>query len=157
MTWTYNPAIIATDKVSQVRFLVGDTVVTDPQVENEEIAFALTQRTSIYGAAAIVCRSLASKLSRQADTVDKDLRTTLSSRAKAYSARAIGYEVQANARGGGMPYAGGISVADKIAQENNPDRVPPAFTIDMDDNYFPVAPVGNESTPTSETDEGDDV
>lgn len=155
MTWSYNPATLETNKIAQVRYLVGDTIGTDPQVQDEEIAFALTQRASTYGAAAIVCRALASQLSRQADTVDKDLRTVLSSKAKAYSARAISYEVQANARGGGLPYAGGISIADKVNRELDLDRVPPAFTVDMDDNYLPVAPIGNEGTPSPVDDESD--
>jgi hypothetical protein len=90
--------------------------------------------------------------------VDKDLRTVLSARAKAYSARAIEYEVQANARSGALPYAGGISINDKIQNELDIDRVPPAFTVDMDDNYLPVAPIGNEGTPypVSDGSDGDD-
>jgi hypothetical protein len=147
MSWTYDSSQLESSTLMQVRYLVGDTKQTDQQVQDEEINFALSQRASIYGAAAIVCRSLASQLSREADTVDKDLRTVLSARAKAYSARASEYETKAVVRGGGMPYAGGISIADKIANEQDTDRVPPQFTINMDDNYLPVGPVGNEGTP----------
>lgn len=145
--WTYNVLLLATSPLMQVRYLVGDTEATDQQVQDEEITFALTQRPSIYGAAATVCRSLSTKLSREADTVDKDLRTTLSARATAYSRRAAEYEVKASVRGGAMPYAGGLSIADKITNEQDPDRVQPQFTVSMDDNYIPVAPVGNEGTP----------
>ena len=147
MTWAYDPTTLTTNKVAQVRYLVGDTISTEPQVQDEEISFALSQRTSIYGAGAIVCRSLSAQLSRQADTVDRDLRTTLSARASAYSKRAVALETMAVTRSGGLPYAGGISFIDKVQQELNTDRVPPQFTIDMDDNYLPVAPVGNEGTP----------
>lgn len=159
MTWSYTPSDIQTNKTDQVRWLVGDTVATDQLVQNEEIAFALTQRVSVYGAAAIVCRAIASKFSREADTVDRDLRTTLSAKAKAYASRAAMYEVQAMARSGVSAYAGGISISDKVQQELNLDRVPPAFTVDMDDNYLPVAPVGNEGTPlpASEDDSSDNV
>jgi hypothetical protein len=153
VTWTYDTSQIGNSPMMQVRYLVGDTKSSDQQAQDEEINFALTQRPSIYGAAAIVCRSLASKLSREADTVDKDLRTTLSARAKAYSARAAEYDVAAAIRGGALPYAGGISVADKVLNEQDTDRVPPAFTVDMDDNYLPVAPVGNEGTPQPVDDE----
>lgn len=156
MTWTYSPSTMATSPMMQVRYLVGDTVSTDHQVQDEEINFALTQRPSIYGAAAMVCRSLAARLSREADTVDKDLRTTLSARATAYSRRASDYENQARSRGGAMPYAGGISIADKVGNELDTDRVQPAFTIDMDDNYLPVAPVGNEGTPSAVDNNGGD-
>jgi hypothetical protein len=155
VAWTYDTSQLASSKLMQVRYLVGDTRSTDQQVEDEEINFALTQRPTIYGAAATVCRSLSAQLSREADTVDKDLRTTLSARATAYGRRAADYELKAATRGGAMPYAGGISIADKVTNELDIDRVPPQFTIDMDDNYLPVAPVGNEGTPTPVDDNSD--
>lgn len=158
MAWTYNLGQLATTPLYQVRYLVGDTQSNDPQVQDEEITFALSQRSSIFGAAAMVCRSLASQLSRTADTVDKDLRTTLSQRATAYARRAADYEARAIARSGAMPYAGGLSIADKVLNEQNPDRVQPQFTTSMDDNYIPVAPAANEGTPLPSTEEsGDDV
>lgn len=156
MAWTYTPADLATSQLMQVRYLVGDTVATDQQVLDEEITFALSQRGSVYGAAATVCRSIAAKFSRRTDTIDKDLRTLMSSQAKAYSARANEFENQAAARSGAAPYAGGISIADKVQQELNPDRVPPNFNIGMTDDYFPVAPVGNEGTPLP-ADQDDDT
>ena len=159
MTWSYDPTTLSTNKTAQVRLLVGDTVSTSPQMQDEEIAFSLTQRGSVYGAAADICRALAAKLSREADTVDKDLRTMLSSKSKAYATRARELEVQAKARGGGLPYAGGISVSDKIIQELNLDRVNPSFQREMDTNYEPVAPIGNEGTPliTTTNDAGNNV
>ena len=131
----------------QVRLLVGDTVSTDPQVQDEEITFLLKLRPSIWGAAAQVCRGLSARFSREADTVDKDLRTTLSAKARAYAMRAVDYETKAIARSGALPYAGGQSIADKVQNELNVDRVAPQFNIGMMDNYLPVAPVGNEGTP----------
>jgi len=143
----------------QVRYLVGDTVSTDPLVQDEEIVFALSQRPSIYGAAAMVCRSLSARLSREADTVDKDLRTTLSARATAFSRRAAEYENKAISRSGAKPFAGGLSIADKISRENDTDRVQPGFVIDGDTNYLPVAPIGNEGTPSplEQSDSSDNV
>jgi hypothetical protein len=145
MTWTYAVASLVADPMMQVRYLVGDTRSSDQQVQDEEIGFALAQRPGIYGAAALVCRSLAAQLSREADTVDQNLRTTLSARASAYARRAAAYEAQMSARGGITPYAGGISVADKTVQDANTDRVPPQFDLGMEDNRLPVAPEGNES------------
>lgn len=158
MPWTYDFTQLATSMLMQVRYLVGDTVLADPLVQDEEINFALSQRPSIYGAAAMVCRSLSANLSREADTVDKDLRTTLSARATAFARRAQDYETRAITRGGAMPYAGGISISDKVLNEQDPDRVQPQFTVSMDDNYLPVGPAPNEGTPTVEGNEsGDDV
>jgi hypothetical protein len=124
-------------------------------VADEEIAFALTQRNSIYGGAAMICLGISAKFSREADTVDRDLRTVLSAKSKAYAERARTYEMQASARSGAMPYAGGISIADKVAQELDLDRVPPGFAVNMDENYLPVAPIGNEGTPLPAEDESD--
>ncbi len=149
MTWTYVVADLTTDPVMQVRYLVGDTKASDPLAQDEEIAFALAQRPSIYGAAATVCRSISAKFSRDADVVDRDLRTMYSARSKAYANRAAEYENASVSRSGALPYAGGISISDKRANEANPDRVQPQFGILMDDNYLPVPPVGNEGTPPS--------
>lgn len=157
MTWTYTPSLLSTSPLMQVRLLMGDTIPSGQQVQDEEINFALTQRPSIYGAAAMMCRALSTRLSREADTVDKDLRTTLSARASAYARRANEYEVQATFRSGAKPYAGGLSIADKIQNELDTDRVPPQFGISMDDNYLPVAPVGNEGTPSLVDGDSDDV
>lgn len=153
MTWTYVLANLASDAATQVRYLVGDTKQTDQLVQDEEIAFALAQRSSIYGAAAMVCRGISTRLSREADTVDQNLRTMYSARATAFAKRAVEYEAQAAQRAPGMPYAGGISLADKIRQDMDRDRVQPQFVIGMDDNYQPVAPAGNEAEPSRESGE----
>lgn len=146
MAWTYTLSALATSQLFQVRYLMGDTIQSDPQVQDEEIYFALTQRANVYGAAATVCRALASRLSRETDTVDKDLRDSISQKARAYSRMAVDYEQQASTRGGAMPYAGGISIADKQAQEANQDRVEPQFTLGMDDNLSdPVGPAGQQT------------
>ncbi len=145
--WTYSgdPRLCAKDSV---RFLIGDTVYKDQQFTDPEILHAINLRSSSYGAAAVLCRSLAAKFAREADTVDRDLRTTLSARSRAYRQAAIEYDNQALLTGAGaMPYAGGISQSDKLLQELNPDRVTPQFNIGMDDNEIPVSQSGNETPP----------
>lgn len=146
MTWTYDPSQLSTSAFMQVRFMIGDTLTGDQQIQDEEIQFALTLDPSIWRVAATCCRSIAAQLSRQADSVQGELRTLYSSRSKAYATRAASYENTAVARGGGLPYAGGISIADKLQQEQNSDRVDPQFQIGMDDNLIPVGEVGNVST-----------
>lgn len=147
MTWTYDITQINTTPLYQVRFLIGDTLTKDQQAQDEEIEFAVTQRSSVYGAAALVCRTLAAQFSRLVDVVDKDLRTSYSTKARNYLRLSTVLEMDAKSRSGWAGYAGGISVADKIQEESNPDRVQPNFTIGMTDNEFlPVAPVGQETT-----------
>jgi len=61
VTWTYDPTQLLTTPMMQVRYLIGDTKDTDRQVQDEEIQFALSERPSVYGAAAIVCRALSAQ------------------------------------------------------------------------------------------------
>jgi hypothetical protein len=129
----------------QVRLLVGDNIANAPQLQDEEITFFLTQRASIYGGAAECCRFLASQMSRQADTVQGDMRTMYSARAKSYAMRAADFENKAKIYGSSTPYAGGISISDKLQQVQDTDRVAPQFNIGMDDNYLPLSPAGNET------------
>lgn len=145
MTWSYSPTSLATNPFMQVRRLIGDVISSDQQIADEEITFALTQRSSIYGAAAECCRYIAAQYSRQADTVTGELKENFSNRARAYSAMAMQMETLSTSRGGAVPYAGGISVSDKINQEANLDRVTPQFAIGMDDNFLPTGVVGNET------------
>ena len=152
MTWTYDPTQLLTTPMMQVRYLIGDTRDTDRQVQDEEIAFALTERPSVYGAAAIVCRALSAQKSRLVDTVDNDLRTTYSLQSSAYARQAIYYEQRDAKFGGVIPVAGGLNRSNKIQMECDPNRLPPAFNIGMQDNYFPVAPEGNELTPPAAPD-----
>jgi len=146
MTWSYTPATLATVVKDQVRFLIGDTLSTDQQVQDEEIVFAISQRSSIWGAAAECCRALAAKFARSVDMSAGSSKSSFSQMAKAYTGKALDFEAKAAMGGAGMPYAGGISVADKLQQEMDSDRVNPQFQIGMDDDFLPVAPAGNESS-----------
>lgn len=150
MTWTYNPATISTTPKDQVRRLVGDVVSSDQQIADEEIIWILTQRSSIYGAAAECCRFIAGQYSRKVDTVTQTsgggaLKTNYSAQARAYASLATTLEGRSAMVGGGLPYAGGISVTDKQKNEADTDRVAPQFNIGMEDSYLPVGPVGNET------------
>lgn len=142
--WTYSGDPRSSDK-DAVRFLIGDTVSKDPLLQDAEILFALASSAGRYAAAATLCRSLAARMSREADVVDRDLRTALSTRARSFLRMAAEYENRSLFFGPGLPYAGGISIADKVLQEDNPDRVEPQYNLGMDDNLIPVAPAGNET------------
>lgn len=141
MTWTYDPTEIGTDtaaaRINAVRHLVGDTDSTDEQLQNEEIAFHLTQATSdVYLAASLCCESLAAKYSRLVDTSQDDgmlsvkysqlqthysgLRKSLIQRSKRFGSASIG-----------SPVATGISVAANEALDGNTDRVADRFNPDQ--------------------------
>ena len=72
MTATYDPTNLdkgtASGRVNVVRFLLGDTDVTNPELQNEEITFALSETTNkVYLAASICASTLASKYSGLVD------------------------------------------------------------------------------------------
>lgn len=145
-TWTYNPQQLATSSLFQVRRILGDIIEKDPQLQDAEIEFFITQRTSVMGAAADAARSLAAQYSRKVDvTSPGELRTAYSTQADRYRRMAKELDLIARSRGSGItPYAGGISVTDKQNAISDTDRVRPQFNIGMQDSYLPVKSVGNE-------------
>lgn len=147
MAWNYIPANLLTTPVFQVRFLIGDTNSNDQQLQDEEIQFTLTIRSSIWGAAASCCASISANASRRADTVTGELRTRYSGISHAYFARSAMYENKSTELGGGLPFCGGITISGKQLAEMDLNRVPPNFNLGMtDNNSYPVAPAGNESS-----------
>lgn len=126
MTWTYTGDPSDSEK-DAVRFLIGDTVSTDPLITDEEIAWLLTERGGVYPAAIQACETIAAKFARLADTQVDDVRVNLSQRAKGY--RELAQTLSSRqAISGAMPFAGGISQAQKETAEEDTDRVPPFFT-----------------------------
>lgn len=143
--WTYYPTKLATSPKDQVRALIGDTVQTDQQLQDEEINFFLSLRASTWGAAAECCMALASKFSRSVDQAVGTAKISFSQMAKGYIARAALFNAKAAMGGAGLPYAGGLSAADMLNALSNDDRVEPQFTIGITDNLLPVAPAGGET------------
>lgn len=125
MSWSYsgNPA---SSDLDAVRFLIGDTNTADQQLSNEEIQFLIDQEGNVYRAAAKACLSISAKFARFVDKSVGDLQISYSQRQAAYASLAQSLTNQAATRSA-IPYAGGISLADKHATEDNTDRTPPAF------------------------------
>lgn len=145
MTWTYDASGLTTSFKDQVRFVVGDVLPTDPQIQDEEINYVLTQRGSVFGAAAMCCRSLASKYARSADQKAGDSQVWYSQISKSYALRAIELEAAAAQSGTSVvPFAGGTSSADMNTRTLDPNRTPAQFNIGMMDSSLPVPSVGNE-------------
>ena len=158
MTWTYSVADLASSPKDQVRRMIGDVISSDQQIADEEINFAITQRSSVYGAAADCCRYIAAQYSRKADLVTQgaggSLKTNYSQQSRAYAAMAATFESKSAMFGGAVPYAGGISVSDKQKNEQDTDRVAPQFNIGEFDNTLPVGSVGQETNPDMSSSEG---
>jgi hypothetical protein len=144
MTWTYTPEQLATSTMMQVRLLIGDTYTLDQQMQDEEINYFISTRSTLYGAAAECCQALAAKFSRSFDFGVGTTRTSLSQMQKQYTQKAIQFNDKASLAGAGMPYAGGISYKDMLISQLNLDRVQPVFNIGMHDDEFPLAEQGPE-------------
>ena len=130
--WTYSgdPAASARDLV---RHLVGDTDTTDQQVTDEEIAWAVGAYATTYLAASATARAIAARYARKADKSVGDLSLSYSQLQRHYAELAADLDAKGNVSAG-MPYAGGIGIADRDAQEADDDRVQPAFKIGVHDN-----------------------
>lgn len=132
ITWSYNPAIATSS--DKVRLLVGDTNAAAPLFDDGAIAFFLAESTNVYGAAALAADALAGRV---ADQVDKKVGGTgaeikASARFEHYKQLAVRLREQAANAAGSLPipYAGGLSYAEKAADATDPDRILPAFGVD---------------------------
>jgi hypothetical protein len=158
MTWTYSLATLATTPKDQVRLAIGDTGSPNPVtngvsqlMQDEEINFYLSLRSSIFGAAAECCRTLAAQFALLASYAAGDTKISYTGVAQAYAIRAQQFDMRSSMTC--LPYVGGISVADKENNEDNPDLVVPQFSIGMFDSNLPLGQLSNEA-PETETDGG---
>jgi hypothetical protein len=118
----------------QIRLLIQDTNSARQLFQDQEIDWIQTQEMNAYTAAAALCDTLvakaggvkAKKISELAIQYDPVFYRQL---AGTLRARGSGYQI---------PYAGGISIADKQAQQGDADWVQPAISRGLDNN--PIAP-----------------
>lgn len=135
MTWSYNEGYLVTTtengRMNSVRMLIRDTNEDDQRVQDEEIVFALSQvADDIYGAAAMMCRSLAADYAAKPDTEIDGISVSYRQISSNYSDLARRYEKMSSKFGGGnigLPKAGGTKVSDMDSATEDTDRVKPAF------------------------------
>jgi len=137
MGWTYDPTNLGTadaaQRLNSVRLLVGDTDISDQQMQDEEVTFGLGQNAdSIYHTASWSARAISSKYARQVTTsLDGALSADYSDLSKQYKTLADTLEYQAKTQGGNLGiYAGGVSKAALDAVRDNTDRIDPSFRRD---------------------------
>lgn len=123
MTWTYTDP--STSNRDAVRFAIGDTDSTDPLVTDEEIAYLLTSLGSVASAAVAACEHLAMKFAREVDRQVGNLRLSSSQRSKQFAELAV--MLRRRFAVTGIPYAGGLSIAGKLTNAADSDRVKPRF------------------------------
>lgn len=133
MSWTYSGDPASSTK-DTIRFLVGDTLVDEPLCSDEEIAWAITQNSDTYAAAALIANGISTYFARMADAEEiGPIKTTFNNRIKYYTAKAKELEAKVGSNSGLIFYAGGISVSDKLANNSDTDREPTAFSKGMND------------------------
>ncbi|MCL6597947.1 MAG: hypothetical protein K6T81_04335 [Alicyclobacillus macrosporangiidus] len=128
MGWTYSGDPAASDR-DRLRFDLGDTVQSDPLLQDEELDYCLSAESSYYGALARACESIAMRFSREASTRVGALSLDLAGRAKQWTERAQEYRRRAAAAH--APSVGGLSKSEEEAALSNPDRTGPYFRKDM--------------------------
>jgi hypothetical protein len=142
MTWTYSVSTFDTTtsdgRRNSVRLLIGDTNTNDQQVQDEEIAFALTEKSNnIYYAASWLCNAIASKYGRLVDTqLDGALESKYSQMSKNYRQLATMLAEQGRTTSGTSigVFAGGISVAEIDSVRLLADRPKPVIYEGQFDN-----------------------
>jgi hypothetical protein len=146
MTYTYNETNLVTTtpsgRLNVVRLLVGDNDSTQPQMQDEEVTFALSENNNnVYFSAAFCARLLASKYARMVNTqLDGALEAEYSDRIKQYTILAVQLAELGKRQGGktvGLA-AGGISKAAMLAANQLTDRVKPEFNVGQFDNLNQV-------------------
>jgi hypothetical protein len=145
MTWTYvGPGEDAKD---EVRFLVGDTIATDPLITDEEILHAIEMWTNSYRAAAAIADALAARFAREVSHSADGQSYSASDISKHYIALAdrLRIEAQRQIAKTAAPYAGGISHAEREKDDQDDDLIDHAFRSHMHDHpakgrYDPLRP-----------------
>ncbi len=144
MGWNYSGNPAASDK-DAVRFLIQDTQANRPLLQDEEIAWLLTQEANGFTAAAMCCDILVARGGAVSSKHVGPLSLTYDPKfylelAATLRSRGLAYQV---------PYIGGISIADKQINDTNPDAVSPRFFRGMFDNVRATQPSPGESSDRS--------
>ena len=141
MAWSYDPTDLdtttASGRLNTVRLLVGDTETIDQQVQDEEVAFALSENSNnIYYSGSWIAKVIASKYSRKVNTeLDGALKADYSDLSKQYMSLADSLEYQGKTSGSGSSVgigvlAGGITKTSIETARANTDRIEGSFRRD---------------------------
>ena len=130
MTFSYLSSGPGSSDRSWVRLMVGDNTTTPAnELEDEDIDVLLSDHGSKERAAIAAARALGAKYARKSDKTVGRLSISASQISKNYYELAKELERNLSRTVGGTAlYAGGISQSDKDSEEDDTDRVAPAFT-----------------------------
>jgi hypothetical protein len=133
MAWNYDPSQLATSQKDQVRVEIQDTDSSVALLQDEEIEYALSVESNLWGAAARCCEQLSRRFMQKPDTrLGRNLELRYAQQQKQYADMAK--DLRRKAMGAAVPWAGGTSKSEKETAEADSDRVQPIFTKTMQDN-----------------------
>lgn len=135
MTWTYVPDF--TLNRDKVRLLIGDTDTNNQLLTDEELCFLESEfgsATNVYSTALAAIDVAMVEVARKASSKSVGpLSISYSNRMSDLSAARARIAALVTRKASPTPYAGGISVADKDANESDDDNVAHSFRIGMFD------------------------
>jgi hypothetical protein len=131
MTFTYGFGI-DTD-LNKTRLLIRDTNSTNVMFEDEELNQFLGMAANPFGAAGLAARTMQAVNSGKADKTVGELSIKYSGVATAWGKLADELDTKGKTKGSPQLFAGGISASNKLTQEQDSDRVDPAFYRDIFD------------------------
>jgi hypothetical protein len=133
VTWTYVAGESAKD---EVRFLVGDTLANDPLITDEEILRALVSWPNPHLAAASIADALSARFAREVSHSADGQSYSASDISKQYLALAdrLRAEARRQLAKGALPYAGGISHAEREKDDQDSDLIDHSFRSHMHDH-----------------------
>ena len=132
MTFTWTSTDLSTD-LAKVRHMIGDTVSTDPYLTDEQIAYELTQTSSLFLAAANCCQRILAVLARKIDRNGAQFSAQRSQLFQHYTDLELKLRSQAATLV--KPVFGGTSQDGRDSLESDDDYIPAAFNSgDFDNN-----------------------
>lgn len=141
LQWTYsgNPG---NSDLDQVRFLVGDTISTEPLLDDREVLFAISSKTNLHMAGSMLADHLAARFSRKADYTVGPVSKSMSKLAESY--RRLAADLRRDATAGALPSFPATKVAEKEALQQDDTLTKSHFAIGMFDNPDAVQFDGEE-------------
>lgn len=134
MTATYT-ATPATNMVDQVRLLLGDTDMSDPLLQDEEIQFFISTWPDPYSAAAASAEQIAAQFAREVSSSGDGVQVGTNELQDKFVALAERLRYQAVRLGrAALPYVGGQSRSDIRQALEEEDTVQTTFWTGMGDN-----------------------
>ena len=153
MTWTWDPDLLATSQLMQVRAEIQDVDVRNQLLSDQEIEYFGTVEQNFWGAAARCAEVVSRGFLRKADVkIGRAMQITYTKSAQQWADMSI--RLRRKAMGATVPWIGGMSVSDKVIYSQQTDLVAPLFTKTMMENPWTggydsdsLPPVGNGMTP----------